>query len=363
MAAVLTYTCPSCGAPLTLQEETGGLHCEFCLSDFTEEEVRRATEQAEAQQREEEEAEAAEEERRASDSEEFCAEMQSYHCPNCGAEVIADKNTAAQLCYYCHSPIICTGRLSGQRRPDRIIPFRFDREEAQRRFLAYASRKFFVPRDFFRDARAENVGGIYYPFWVTDADTAANYRARATRVFRHTSGNRTYITTKRYLIERQGDIHFEDIVTAALSEADKDMLEGVLPYPSEELAPFSMPCLSGYVAKRRDIEREAVRGEVVERMHRYAAQMLRDTVQGYTTVDCPVTRLNIQRANWEYALLPIWMMTYKSRRNGKTYSYSMNGSTGKVHGVLPVSRGKLAAVASAIGAALAAITEVILLCL
>jgi len=156
-----------------------------------------------------------------------------------------------------------------------------------------------------------------------------------------------YTETSNFSIHRRGDIHFEDITTSALSEADKNLLEGVLPYPSEALQEFSMPYLSGYLAKKRDIEREALSDEVKKRMSDYAAQLLRGTVHGYSTVNVKEMQVNIQKSHWEYSLLPIWILTYRDRKD-RLYTYAMNGYTGKVYGELPVSIGKLMLLLSAI---------------
>ena len=45
--------------------------------------------------------------------------------------------------------------------------------------------------------------------------------------------------------------------------------------------------------------------------------------------------------------MPIWLLTYQQR--GKTYTYAMNGYTGKVYGELPVSRLKLALLGAVVG--------------
>ena len=44
------------------------------------------------------------------------------------------------------------------------------------------------------------------------------------------------------------------------------MLDGILPYPSDSLQEFSMPYLSGFLAKKRDIEKETVREAVKGRL-------------------------------------------------------------------------------------------------
>ena len=243
----VTYQCPNCGAALSFDAEKQKFTCEFCMSEFDRSEL----EEAHAS----EQAQAAEENAR-----DFCDHMLEYHCPSCGAEITADENTAADFCYYCHNPVLLTGKLSGQMKPDKIIPFRYNKQQAEERFLKDVKRKWFIPRDFFLPGQTEKFSGVYFPFWITDADTKSYAKGKATRTRVWQDSRYRYTETSHYLIEREGNIHFEDIVTSAISDGDKAMLEGILPYPSEALQDFSMPYLSGFTAKKRNIEREARRG-------------------------------------------------------------------------------------------------------
>ncbi len=343
--SALTYTCPNCGAGLSFDAGSGAFHCEFCLSDFDEETLSNSEAQAKAEQAQKE-------------SEEFCDHMVEYQCPSCGAQICCDEATAAEICYYCHNPIILVGKLSGQRKPDKIIPFRYDKAQAEEKFLEFASKKFFVPRGFFAKSQAEKIQGIYFPFWITDADTTCDAQADATRVRTWTSGDYRYTETSKYSLYRAGQIHFEDIVSRALSEADNEMMNGILPYPSEALEPFAMPYLSGYSAKKRDVEREALTDAVRQKMHGYAETLLKHTMTGgYTTVSVNQSAVQIHQSHWEYALMPIWILTYQKK--GKTYLYAMNGYTGKIYGQLPLSHGRLLATAGAIFASAATLFSLI----
>jgi len=337
----VTYQCPNCGAGLAFDAEKQKFACEFCLSEFTEEEASAANPEEVLRAREEAQRE-------------YDEHMQEYECPNCGAHVVSDDTTAADFCYYCHNPVVLVGRLSGQMRPHRIIPFKYDKEAAEKKFLEFAKRNWFVPRAFFAQAQVEKIQGVYYPFWVTDADTDASMEAKATRLRVWRAGRVEYTETSNFRIHRSGDIHFEDITTSALSEADKKMLEGILPYPSEALQEFSMPYLSGFLAKKRDIERAALTEEVKGRMNRYAEQLLRGTVHGYNSVSVKEMEVNVKQSHWEYSLMPIWILTYRDRKK-RTYTYAMNGHTGKVYGELPVSLPKLGILLASVALPLTAI--------
>lgn len=344
MNTTVNYSCPNCAAGLSFDADKQKFVCEFCLSQFTEEELTASGA-----------AETAERHRKL--DEEYCNSMNAYICQSCGAEVIADESTAADFCAYCHNPVVLAGKLSGQMRPDKVIPFQYDRAEAESKFLRYAKKKWFLPRDFFAKDQAEKIAGIYFPFWVTDADTHSNLNATATKVRTWRRGDIQYTETSKFNISRAGEIHFEDIVSSALTEADKDMVEGILPYPSEAMIDFSMPYLSGFVAKKRNIERAQLTEEVRERMNNYARTLLESTVNGYTTVSVNSTNVAIRKSHWEYTLMPIWMLTYQ--KGGKTFTYAMNGHTGKIYGKLPISIPKLSVLFASVTVGLSALLFVI----
>ncbi len=335
----IAYQCPCCGAGLAFDPEKQKFACEFCLSEFDEAELESAGagEAAQAQA----DADAA-----------YCERMNLYVCPSCGAEVAAevveDENTAADFCYYCHNPVVLSGRLSGQMEPHKVVPFSIDKAEAEQMFLRWCKKKWFLPKSFTTSEHAAQIKGVYYPFWVTDADTTAAMEAKATRVRTYRSGNYRVTETSHYDVARAGNIHFEDIVTCALSDADKAMLEGILPYPSDKLTDFSMPYLSGFLAKKRDIERAALTDEVRGRMHEYTRTLLKGSVTThYDSFHIQDTRVDIRSSHWEYALLPIWVLTYTDK-HGKIFTFAINGCTGKIYGELPVSLPKLAILAGAV---------------
>ena len=321
--------------------------CEFCLSKFTETELNNTETARKAEEK-------------AKENEAFNEQILEYRCSNCGAEVIAEKNTAADFCYYCHNPIVLTDKVSGQLKPTKIIPFKFDKEEAKATFLRFAKKKWFVPRDYFSDGTVDKITGVYYPFWVADADTDSELSGIGKNVRTWRSGDYRYTETTTYAVYRRGGIHFEDITTSAISTEDKAMLEGILPYPVEDYQDFSMPYLQGYLAKKRDIDRELLYGEVKGRMNSYARTILEGTTH-YSTFSLRHLDVSVLRSHWEYSLMPVWILTYnkkhkKYKKKDRTYVYAMNGSTGKVYGELPVSIPKLilASLGAAIGIGLLA---------
>ncbi len=343
-ASTKAYNCPNCGAELKFDPDKHKLCCEFCESEFTAEEIERQNIYDFSTEKQK-------------NSEEYCSKLDEFYCPNCGAEIVADENTAADICVYCQSPVVHKGKLSGQMMPDKIIPFKYGKEEAENKFTSFAASKWFVPNDFKSKKHADLIRGVYYPFWVTDADTYSELNANCTKVRVWRSGNTQYTETSRFNVTRGGDIHFEDLVTSAYSKGDKEMLEGILPYPSSSLIPFSMAYLSGFKANKRDIERETLSEEIKQRMRSYAETLLAGTIAGYSTVSKKNLGVNIKVSHWEYSLMPVWVLNYITPK--KTYKYAMNGHTGKIYGELPVSFKKVMIACGAVFAVVAPIVGLI----
>ena len=327
--AVLTYKCPNCGSGLEFDPATQELSCHSCGSRFTKDELDKMSP---ASQSEQKDAALAGE----------GAEAVLYTCPSCGAEIVTDVTTAATFCFYCHNPVVLSGRLSGDWQPDKVLPFTIKREEAISGFMKWVKKKKFVPKAFFSEKQIEHLTGVYYPYWMVDSDRYAQASGQATRLRVWTSGDTRITETSFYKVERGGNVHFKDLTKSALQKADRDLAELVQPFDTGKMEDFSMAYLSGFQAEKRDLDRDYFQKEVDEELDGYTQELLRYSVDGYNTVSLSHPQYEGEnRQKWQYVLLPVWTLTYQGRGN-KTYYYLMNGQTGEVQGVLPVSLKRLA---------------------
>ena len=341
--AVVSFKCPNCDGELIFDPETQNYKCEYCGSKFTQKELD-ALQPAKSPEPEKKQPEKpAEEQEQEPARKEDGAVI--YHCPSCGAEIVTDDTTAATFCYYCHNPVMLSGRLEGKYLPDRIIPFKVSRKEAEKRFLEYVGSKKYVPKAFFNKKQIESLSGVYFPYWVYDVKMKGKLQAegRNIRVWRR--GEEEYTETKIYQIERDGNIELENLVENALQKANSKLVGGVMPFQYEEMKKFEMGYLSGFQAERRDIEKSSVEDTMKKTMRESAERLLRETVDGYNAVTVKQIGVVPQKENWYYTLFPVWTVTYRGR-DGKVYYYSMNGQTGKVFGELPVDRVKAALTSS-----------------
>ena len=245
-----------------------------------------------------------------------------YTCPSCGAEIVTDATTAATFCYYCHNPVVLSGRLMGTYQPDFAIPFQIDRKRAQEVFSQWIAKKKFVPREFYSPKQIETMTGVYFPYWLFSCKVDGSVQGQGTKLRVWTAGNLRYTETKIYDIARQGTVEVNHVARNALKKANRRLVDGVQPFEMGEMQRFSMGYLSGFMAENRDMERNFFETEV-------------------SRIQITNQRAEISDGFWQYALLPVWTLTYKERQGGKIYYFAMNGQTGKVCGELPVDKGKL----------------------
>ena len=326
--ATKSYKCPSCGAGIHFKPALQKFHCDYCLSEYTEEEFEKASKDEEEDPKIHE---------RTNHDEEY--KLASYECYSCGAKVVTDDTTTATFCYYCHNPVIISSRLLGDFKPSKLIPFTVDKEAAKKKFLYWAGNKKFIPRDFTSSSQLEKITGMYLPYWWADCQADIDYlgEARKIRVWR--AGGREYTETKKYEIVRKGQIDINNVGELAFTKIDETLLGGIAPYHENEAIEFSMPYLSGFFAEQYDIDQEKVKPKIEEQVNRYSGYLRNESVSGFNFVNDLRDNTKIICKEWNYTLLPTWILTYLYE--GKTYVYAVNGQTGKSFGELPLSNKRL----------------------
>lgn len=328
----VTYQCPNCNAALEFDEATGKFRCFYCDSTFDEEQIKSIFAQNEGMKLEENEQQLTREQR---EEEEFSGQSALYSCPNCGAGVICDSLTASTRCVFCHTPVILTGRLSGEYKPDMIIPFQTTRELAESSFKSYIKGKFLLPRGFKSQAQINNISALYVPYWLKSGFTEAAMSAEGKKVRTWRTGDTVYTNTKLYHIERQAEMAFIRVPCDGSKRIDDGLMESIEPFNYSGLKPFSMSYLSGKAAEKYDVTKQEAAQRIDQRIKQAAEDVLKASAQGYTAVSVHSMNVAFRKETYVYALLPVWFLNYTY--HGKDYAFAMNGQTGAMFGELPVS--------------------------
>lgn len=337
--ATISIKCPNCGGGLHFDPAAQNYECEYCLSRFTQEELEKIAPEAKPDQENLPDNFAEQEDGIAGQADMEGAMV--YTCPSCGAEIVTDGTTAASFCFYCQNPVILQGRLQGRYRPDYLLPFVIDKEKATEIFLGWLKKKRFVPSDFYGPEQIEKMTGVYFPYWLYSCQVDGILDGEGTRLRIWQAGNMQYTETQKYDVSRSGVMDITHVPRNALKKADKKLVEGVMPFDTRTMRPFSMGFLSGFFAEKRDMEQEQFQEEMEQEIRDFAADNLRDSIGGYNSINIRKQETKLREGKWEYALLPVWTLTYRESRTGEIYYFACNGQSGKVCGKLPVDSKKL----------------------
>ncbi len=334
----IEYKCPNCDADLKFDPESQKLSCEFCLSSFTEDELKKINEAY---------GETTPTEAEIQTQNEFEEHTNLYHCASCGAQIMCDDQQTALFCYYCHNPVILSGKLTGEYKPGKIIAFKFNKDRALDTFRKWVQKRHFVPDDFRSEQQLDKVTGLYVPFWVADCDVKADFTAIGKTVRSWTSGSYRYTETKEYNVVRRGNIIVNGIPADGESKIEDLLMESIEPFNYDELQPFSMTYLTGFFADKYDVDKVQVFPRVKSRASQAGKKVVRDSIGSYSSLAVSSEQYNILKTDWEYMMLPVWFMTYNY--NNKIYEFAINGQTGKLAGTPPLDKAKLRMFCTALG--------------
>lgn len=126
------FKCPGCGAPISYDPATGGLHCEYC---GYEENINKETSDIENDFVEGQ-----------NEDNNWTAETKIIHCDNCGADNVLNAGEMSVTCPFCGSNhTIMTNQVTGIK-PHRIIPFQIPSQNVKDAYRKWLRKKIFVPR-------------------------------------------------------------------------------------------------------------------------------------------------------------------------------------------------------------------------
>ena len=330
--STIAYKCPCCGAPLSFSGESGKLECAACANSYE-------TEAIEAMNPVETDAAPAFDLPKEAFSDEDAAGMQAYICEGCGAELMTEGTTTATECPYCGSPAILPDRIAGGVKPEKVIPFTVSKEQAQKLFEDYFKGKRLLP-NVFQDSRnrISDMRRLYVPYWLFDCEAGANIVYDAQKVHTRREGNWEITKTEHYVVRRKGGMAFEHIPVDGNEKLDNRITESLEPYDLSAAVDFSPSVLAGAVADHADVDAAQCEGRAMERVENSISQAMRDTVIGYTSVTERSKNIRTEGGKVTPVLMPVWLIT--TEKDGKTYTFAINGQTGKLTCDVPADRKK-----------------------
>lgn len=318
----MIYKCQNCGGNVVYSPERQKMFCPYCESEESEE-LQRS----------------------------IGGDM--HICPDCGGEIPLKEHVAATQCPYCGNYLILDARVEGEYLPKKMIPFKLGKETCKKALRDKFAKSVFAPTDFLSEVRLNGMIGTYVPFWLYDYDINVDYQAEGTKVKSWTSGNMCYTETSFFDVRRNLDIDFRDIPVDASVDMPDDVMDLMEPYDYKQMILFEPRYMSGFYAEKYNMNAAELESRARTKMTKDADVLTKAQVSGYSSVRQLRNDVRVKDDRQTYGLLPVWKYLY--RYQDKEYPFYVNGQTGKIVGIVPISSRKLLAYTGTLWACLAAI--------
>ena len=330
------FKCPSCGGAISFDSATQKLKCPYCDTEFEVDAIKEYNEDLSGFKEEGYSKEASWE--NSNSYWETDEGMKVYVCESCGGEIITDDTTAATSCPYCGNPVVMKEQLSGDLKPDYVIPFKLDKKAAVNALKEHMSNKKLLPKCFKDENHIDEIKGIYVPFWLFDAESIGSFKFKGTRTRIWSDSDWNYTETSHYSIVRVGGMEFDNIPVDGSEKMPDDLMESLEPFDFSQAMDFKTAYLAGYFADRYDVDALSSNARANDRVRSSTESVIRSTINGYSTLTPEYTGVDIKPGQVKYAMYPVWLLNTTYR--GEKFTFAMNGQTGKIAGNMPVDKGQ-----------------------
>ncbi len=209
-------------------------------------------------------------------------------CNSCGATLIADENTMSTMCPFCGSPALITRRMTREFKPDYIIPFKIDKDQAK--------------------TIAKN--------WLN---------------------TRSYVGGRALEVNAKMAYHVKGVPFDASVKIANKLMEAIEPYDYKDMVRFESKYLQGFYADKYDQVPTDITNRIVRRIDKFSRDEIGLISHRYQEFEVRSEKnlTWMSDASVKYCLLPVWFMTVEFE--GSTYQFAINGQTGEASGQVPTT--------------------------
>ena len=333
--ALKEQKCPACGGSMSFDPVSGKLVCDYCGTavEIKEEAPAPAASAAAPSAAASSKTEGFDFNSMNSQVTDVNAEaLPVYNCVSCGAEVIAPPSQIALTCPYCGNNIVLTEKVSGNLRPNGVIPFKITSKQLPDAMKRFYRGKALLPRNFFSESTMGKVTGVYVPFWVFSGKVHGRMTFSADKNNSYRQGNYEITETSTYDLDRAVSASFDSVPVDASGRVEDKLMDSMEPFDMSEVKPFDMRYLAGFTADRFDVAKDDIAKRAEERVLSSAANIAAGSVTGFTNIHRKHSDV-VYDLNAKYLLFPVYL--FDIMHGGKNYNFAVNGQTGKVVGEIP----------------------------
>lgn len=319
--------CPNCGASLEYDIITDMMVCAHCGASFMVGDIQTREEKQEKEALMADTsgtyAEPTDEDMGSDDD---MMECNIYTCTACGAELMINGVETSTYCAFCSQPTIVFDRVSMNRRPKLIIPFKITKVQAVNIIKSKFKKGIFIPNEV-KNFKVDILRGIYVPYWLIDIEFQNSMVIRG----KVKSGKQT---VTRYFYRRVYS-RFKTMPIDASRKFNDKSANRLEPFLFDEARTFEPQYLSGFYSDCSD--------EIEQDINYKAEVRTKEIVQREVFKDVPASALRVEREQPKkrilsrtYAMMPVWFMIFKYM--GEPYTIMVNGQTGKMVGAVPFDK-------------------------
>jgi len=306
--------CPNCGGELKFNPGDQVVHCDYCDSNFSPDELNRAAKSA---------------------KEIKTIDATSYRCRECGAELLAFDDTAITFCSYCGSQAMLEGKMVKVNNPDYVIPFSLTKDDCIKAYKARINKSLFTPNYMKEDVVVEKFRGIYMPYCIYKVSFHGDAANKGSKYNKRVGD---YVYYDDYEIKGRVDASYDGISYDLMSKLYDKYTESI-PYNFKEAKEFNLNYLIGYYADSMDVKNNIYDGKAIAMTRDDSAERLSKN-KIFSKYGCTRPILNSQVESRKIGMFPLYFLSIRNKDNKHIYYAVVNGQTGKVAMDLPIDSKK-----------------------
>lgn len=281
-------------------------------------------------------------------------QLDRYICSSCGAILLLYGEQVTKECGFCGNATITFDKVSDEKKPDKILPFKLSPEQAlesiKTEYSDKTRQKYTSP--LVQNLKVTDIKGIYIPNWLY----SGNVRKRMVFKLSDITSDKgeTYI--------KDASAKYERVPIDAALNLNDEMTSNLEPYDFSQLVDFKIDYLMGFYADKFDMTAAQGLRNAEKRFDAFMTKTLVDSFAENMAKDGPAKKSDTNRmmykyyptrnyevgnehvmenerdinmTNIEYVFLPVYFVTMKA--GNETYTILVNGQTGKVTGNLPTN--------------------------
>lgn len=316
-------SCPNCAGNIRFDILTQQLSCEYCYEQFDPYTFDSKSKDAE--------------ETTASEGD---YEVTVFCCPQCGGEILSTDNAAAGFCSFCGASTILFSRISHEKRPDYIIPFKKTKDDCKQAYADLMKKAIFAPKELKDPRFIDGFRGIYMPYWAFYITQKGPLALPAKKEYRRGD----YIYTDHFMLEGTIDSYYKGLSYDASSSFADNISEAIAPYDLKGMKAFTPGYLCGFYADTSDVDASVYQPEAESTAYSQTLSELTKLPEYRgVSIESPsgsteASRIYTKTESVDRALFPVWFMSY---RNKDRVAYvTINGQSGKISADLPIDAKK-----------------------